>query len=174
MDIFAGKGVFFSDIIVDNYLSLDEGDENLEVGNNLSQLLKKQINYNFDTIINNIDNLSHFHIKNIFTKNFDLIIEIIGFKLDPVFTMNILKLIKKILENSNNNILNLLSNYEKNIEISFLPEMLIKLISKCLLPRINFEEKLYLNNFTLPFRYLLYFYYIENGLEVRNGSRGSG
>ena len=30
---------------------------------------------------------------------------------------------------------------------------------------INFEEKLYLNNFTLPFRYLLYFYYIENGLD---------
>lgn len=81
-----------------------------------SPILQKNINYAFDTFVNIIDNLSINSINKIVIKNSELLLELISkhWELDSITLINLIKLMRKIYENINTNIIDYLANQKSN------------------------------------------------------------
>jgi hypothetical protein len=107
--------------------------------NNLSPLVMKQINYTFDTIINNLDNLSFTDIEKLTKKTSFLLFKILRFhrEIDQIILFNILKLLRKMFENINTNIKHLICPKKQNFTQFILNSICIELPQSC---KIHFQE----------------------------------
>ena len=160
---FLCKGVYFPETLLDKYLN--ENDKNKLIVNdkslnddNMNPILMKQINYTFDTLINNIEALSSEDLIKIMNSN--QILEMLSYNSDSITKINIMKFIKKVIETIRN-------------KIKFTPELLIKIYDKGLdlsfsnvKTIINFNNNFSANhksnNFQIKKFNILDFHFLEN------------
>jgi hypothetical protein len=124
---------------------------------NISPILLKQLNYTFDTLINNLDNISNEELKCISDRSSHILFNLLRkIDLDSILTVNIHKLIRKLYENLNSTVLlSFLKNRENKFTIcserggcsSTSPqELILNLVSMCINPNFIHQFKEYFVN----------------------------
>jgi hypothetical protein len=125
---FEENGIYFNGELIRQYFKINY---NAEVVDNsekkaISPIILKQINYTLDTLINNVEILHTNDILTITNKTNMFLLDLLSKDIDPIIVLNVIKLLKKLFENINTDLLELLNKGNNQINLT---ELIMKLVA---------------------------------------------